>query len=471
MPIGSSAAASRARALLRCCSRSPDIEHGSDIPCCAPPPPPPPLPPCKEAGCAIYEVPHRLRKVKEIAYEPYMISIGPYHHGKQHLKAMELIKQSCVDQVLKLTNLEPGEFMKAMKALEERVRKCYGGPVDHCAKFLEMLVYDGCFVVMLINNMYPEDLRKQGRHVQTDMWYDLLLLENQLPFFVLFKLDCLIMRNGEGDFGRDLDRFARLALSSFREGLQCSVNVSYTPPAKDVKHLLDLVHKCCCPPQGMRQQQKFKKVAPKFDRSQRFIHSATELEDAGIGFLCHDQAKEKKNLFDITYITDTGVLSIPTLHVDDNTERLLRNFMAYEQFTQTGEPTYVSDYVVFMDNLINTGKDVQLLCKSGIIDKRSGDDEAVAQMFNKLCDSIRFSRNLRFSDDFYYADTFVRVNKFCKRKWNKERVKRKWKKYNAMLKKDYFNSPWSGCSFAAATVLLLLTLLQTIYTVFSYYQQ
>ncbi|KAK9009691.1 hypothetical protein V6N11_036220 [Hibiscus sabdariffa] len=81
MPIGSSAAASRARALLRCCSRSPDIEHGSDIPCCAPPPPPPPLPPCKEAGCAIYEVPHRLRKVKEIAYEPYMISIGPYHHG------------------------------------------------------------------------------------------------------------------------------------------------------------------------------------------------------------------------------------------------------------------------------------------------------------------------------------------------------------------------------------------------------
>ncbi|KAK8684874.1 hypothetical protein V6N13_040889 [Hibiscus sabdariffa] len=322
---------------------------------------------------------------------------------------MEHIKQRCFDQILEVTNLEFSEFIKAMEALEERVRKCYQRPIDHCGKLLEMMVYDGCFVVMLINNMYPAN--------RDDM----------------FKLTC-------GDLGRDLDRFAHSALSSFQEGLQCSVN-------------------------------QFKKVTRKSDRSWKFIHSATELEDAGIGFLCHDQAKEKKNLFDITYITDTGVLSIPTLHVDDNTVRLLRNFMAYEQVIQTGEPTYVSDYVVFMDNLINTGKDVQLLCKSGIIDKWFGDDEAVAQMFNKLCDSIRFSRDLRFSDDFYYADTFVRVNKFCKRKWNKERVKRKWKKYNAMLKKDYFNSPWSGCSFAAATVLLLLTLLQTIYTVFSYYQQ
>ncbi|KAK8684865.1 hypothetical protein V6N13_040880 [Hibiscus sabdariffa] len=431
------------------------------------------IPTTIEAGCAIYEVPPRLRKVKEIAYEPNVISIGPYHHGKPHLKAMELIKQRCFDQMLEETNLESGIFISAMKGLEERVRKCYQGPIDHCGNFLEMMVYDGCFVVQLIRQTYPEDLYKLERHIQTDMWYDLLLLENQLPFFVLSKLYCIIRRNGEGD----IDEFACSALSSFQKRMHGSQiwsgNGSYTSPAEDIKHLLDLLHNCCRPSsQGIKRRQEFKaEAAQKSDRSWKFIRSATELEGAGINFLGekvlqdHDQAQGVKSMFDITFTKHTKVLQlkiptkvlkIPTLRVDDNTERLLRNFMAYEQFTQMDEPTYISDYVVFMDNLINTGKDVQLLCNSGIIDNWLGDYEVVAQMFNKLRDCVCFT------DDFYYAETFVRVNKHCERKWNK---------YKAILKKDYFNSPWSLCSFLAAAVLLLLTVLQTMYTVLSYYHQ
>ncbi|KAK8684862.1 hypothetical protein V6N13_040877 [Hibiscus sabdariffa] len=319
---------------------------------------------------------------------------------------MELIKRRCFDQILEVTNLEFSEFIKAMEALEERVRKCYGGPVDHCAKFLEMMVYDGCFVVMLIRGIFPKDLCKLVRYIQTDMWYDLLLLENQLPFFVLFELDRMIMRNGEGN----LDEFACLALSSFQQGMYGSQiwsgNGSYTSPAEDIKHVLDLLHNCCRPSsQGINQHQKFKaEVAQKSDRSWKFICSATELEDTGINFLGekvlqdHDQAQGVQSMFDITFTKDTKVLQlkiptkvlkIPTLRVDDNTERLLRNFMAYEQFTQVDEPTYVSDYVVFMDNLINTGKDVQLLCNSGIIDNWLGDDEVVAHMFNKLRDYVQ----------------------------------------------------------------------------------
>ncbi|KAL4298342.1 hypothetical protein GQ457_12G004820 [Hibiscus cannabinus] len=379
-------------------------------------------------GCVIYEVPYRLRQVKEIAYEPNVISIGPYHHDKPHLKAMEVIKRKCFDQILEVTKLESSEFIKAMEALEERVRECYEGPIDHCDKFVEMMVYDGCFLVLLIRNIYP--------------------------------LDCMIMRKGEGN----LDDFTCSALTAFQKGMHgthiWSGNGSNTSQTKDAKHLLDLLHSCCRPsPQGIRQQQNFKaKAIQKSDRSWKFIRSATELEDAGINFLGgkvlqdHDQAQGVQSMFDITFTTDTKVLKLkiptkvlktPTLRVDDNTERLLRNFMAYEQFTQMEEPTYVSDYVVFMDDLINTGKDVQLLCNSGIIDNWLGDDEVVAQMFNKLRDYVCFT------EDFYYAETFVRVNKHCQRKWSK---------YKAILKKDYFNSPWSLCSFLAAVVLLLMTL-------------
>ncbi|MBA0668559.1 hypothetical protein Goklo_001455 [Gossypium klotzschianum] len=170
-----------------------------------------------------------------------------------------------------------------------------------------------------------------------------------------------------------------------------------------------------------------------------------------------DQNQGIEVMFDIMFTKDTKVLKIPTLQVNDWTESLFRNYMAYEQFFPRGKPTYFVDYVVFMDNLINTGKDVQLLCKSEVIDNWLGDDEAVALMFNKLRDSIYM-----MSEDFYYADIFGRVNEHCQRKWNK------WK---AALKKNYFNTPWSLISFLAALVLLLLTLLQTIFSVLSYVKQ
>ncbi|MBA0816805.1 hypothetical protein Gohar_001427, partial [Gossypium harknessii] len=149
--------------------------------------------------------------------------------------------------------------------------------------------------------------------------------------------------------------------------------------------------------------------------------------------------------FDIIFTENTKELRIPTFHVDDDPERFFRNFMAYEQFIPSGEPTYVSDYVVIMDSLIKTCKDMHLLCNSGIVANWLGDEEAVAQMFKKLLHFINSP------EEFYYAEIFDKENKHCQKKWNQ------WK---ARLKKYYFNSPWSFISFLAAVALLLLTLFQ-----------
>ncbi|MBA0844704.1 hypothetical protein Goarm_022494, partial [Gossypium armourianum] len=78
--------------------------------------------------------------------------------------------------------------------------------------------------------------------------------------------------------------------------------------------------------------------------------------------------------------------------------------MAYEHLW--GKPRYFVDYVVFMDKLINTGKDVELLRKSGIVfDNWLRDDEEVTKIFNKL-------------GYFVYYDIGARMNKHCKTKWN-----------------------------------------------------
>ncbi|WRX29183.1 Protein of unknown function DUF247 [Theobroma cacao] len=79
-------------------------------------------------------------------------------------------------------------------------------------------------------------------------------------------------------------------------------------------------------------------------------------------------------------------MKIPTFVVDDDTERLFRNLIAYELYEEGS--TYVIDYVTLMDNLINSSKDVQLLRFSDIIENMLGDDEAVAKMLNKLRDHV-----------------------------------------------------------------------------------
>jgi hypothetical protein len=123
------------------------------------------------------------------------------------------------------------------------------------------------------------------------------------------------------------------------------------------------------------------------------IPSATELQEAGVKL----RKLEGVNLFDIKF--NNGVVKIPLLHIEDRSESIFRNLIAYEQYSQNNNFKYVTDYVTFMDYLINSPKDVELLRRRGIIENGLGDDEAVSTMFNKLGHCVVVS-------DFCYAQIF-----------------------------------------------------------------
>ncbi|CAK9181078.1 unnamed protein product [Ilex paraguariensis] len=179
------------------------------------------------------------------------------------------------------------------------------------------------------------------------------------------------------------------------------------------------------------------------DTNHKFIRSVTELREAGIKF----EKTKCSSLLDVKF--ENGIIKIPPLLVDDNTEWLFRNLIAYEQYSGKTGKTYMTDYMNFMDCLLSSPKDVEILRHSGIIDNWLGDDKVVSTMFNKMGNHVVVCVNPK---NFYYGKVFKEVNKYCKHR------RHGWM---AFLRYNYCNSPWSILSVIVATVFLLLTVIQT----------
>ncbi|XP_034922099.1 UPF0481 protein At3g47200 [Populus alba] len=458
--------------------------------------------PINHSTCSIFKVPSRLRHVNEKAFEPEILSIGPYHRGKDSLKMMEEHKERYLEKLLKRRGESSVErYVEAMIVLvivisgttpppnkvatttkqvtaslvplmvacfkgvlsptlhhrspdsaqqigvEEEARKFYDQSEVSLGQdeFVEMLLLDGCFIVELIrkcNN--TRGVSGEADPVFEVPWIlpcietDTMLLENQLPFFVLLKLFTMTSGQSEKDF-------FGMALNFCQQIFRGLGN--HIIHENECKHLLVMLYHAGYQPPDSTESPN--------GNDWNFIRNAKELQEAGIKL---KKREGSWRLFDVVF-SENGTIEIPCLKVDDRTESLFRNLVAYEQCSQRQHP-YVTDYITLMDCLINTQEDVQILRHSGIIENGLGDDETVCSLFNKLGINVTFSHRRLFY--FCYNKVFDGVKEHCNRKRNV---------WMAKLKRDYFNSPWALLSFLAAVALLLFTLVQTVLTVMSYFQK
>lgn len=406
---------------------------------------------------SIYRVDSHLRRGGwDNVYDPEILAIGPYHHEVARLQNMEQVKYRYLKRFLKRKNEQSVDrYVSAVAAMAERARKCYAEPLDLDEnKFVTLVVLDGFFIIELFRYWGLKSLRDADdpifRHerILSQLRHDILLLENQLPFFVLNQL---FNMTKTGDNQED-----DLITLTFRfvDGMFLNMSVSGVTerlPVKNIDHLCGLIHDVWCFPFAKTISEGYH-ISKKneTERSWDNINSISGLREVGIKF--RRAESRRHNLMDIKF--ESGTLSIPQLSIFDETESQFRNLIAYEQYLPDGERRYVSDYTFFMHCLINTSEDVELLRGHGIIRNCLGDDREVCLMFNRL------GRNILTSSEFCYSQVFSSVNRQCRL-----RVK-KWK---ANLRRNYFNSPWSIVSFLAASALLILTLTQTTYTVLTYY--
>ncbi|XP_052290300.1 UPF0481 protein At3g47200-like [Citrus sinensis] len=366
----------------------------------------------------------------------------------------------------------------AMRALEERARKRYGGSTSlNRDEFVQMMLLDGCFIFEVIRK-FSRHLREYDdpKHLREDddpnfklsrilflIARDMILLENQLPFFVLWKF--FIMTEMPNDPRNEsflvmIPRFFNVILpgNGFPRDAIDRVN-DY--PINEIKHLVHLIHDIWLPsPAGIKA---YGKHSTQYSYGS-FIRSATEYREAGIQF------RERENLgdslFDIKF--KNRVMEIPYLEIDDATETIFQNLFAYEIWSRDTNPKHVIDYVRFLHCLINSSKDAELLRRRGIIDSSFGDDEVIATLMHKLGDGLVFS-----DEQFYYGDVFHKMALHCSRPRNQwmAALRRRLENLRAWLRHNYFSTGLAIISFVGAVVLLLLTLLQALFAVLSYYQQ
>ena len=174
------------------------------------------------------------------------------------------------------------------------------------------------------------------------------------------------------------------------------------------------------------------------------MYSVTQLHEAGVKF----EVVSSESLLDIKF--EKGVLKIPRIGLEDCAELFARNVMALEQ-THYPENGYVTDYFWLLDLLINTEKDVDLLCEKKVMGNYLGDNDAAKSMINNLNKGILWV-NVR-SD---YHDLCENLKSFYNNPWHK------WK---TTLRRQYFSNPWRTAATFAAIILLLLTLVQTVCTI------
>ncbi|XP_019186302.1 PREDICTED: UPF0481 protein At3g47200-like [Ipomoea nil] len=423
----------------------------------------------------IFKVQEQLRKTKPEAYTPSTISIGPYHHGKAELRKMERWKELYTQSFLNRTQGGVGveECWRKLKDLQGRAERYYGDLddikfVDDDDEFVKMLLLDGCFIVeyviiqsgvgMLQKCIVDPIFMIQG--MDTNIARDMLLLENQLPFFVLqalYDMICNLPVKPE---------FWKMVKFAFEPCLPKKTIISLPVyPGQEIKHLLQLVHILCQPqPQNnagqIHQQQKACSSCCSWKQPQQSrddlevelcsIRTASELQEAGVHFKklgkISDNSNKTISLFDIKF--EGGVLEIPSFALYDSTETFFRNLIAYEQHSPYVHPKYFTDYAMFMDDLINTEKDVNLLRLKDVFINGLGDDKEVTLLFNNLTKEVTHDIN-----GFYYKNVCTELNRHCKKPWNAAMAK---------LRRNYFHSPWAGISTFAAILLLSLAIAQTV---------
>ncbi|XP_052171016.1 UPF0481 protein At3g47200-like [Diospyros lotus] len=160
---------------------------------------------------SIYKVHPFISNINKTAYQPRVVSFGPYHHGEPQLAWMEAHKLhaffNCINRSSRTQKDIFDLIMKMAKELKESYDSLDSKWQTNDDNFVDMMILDGCFILELLD-VYKEEKYYLGNdpvfsqhgelYVMPFIRADMLMLQNQLPMSLLLKLKH-ILQDAEPD--------------------------------------------------------------------------------------------------------------------------------------------------------------------------------------------------------------------------------------------------------------------------------
>ncbi|KAG5520661.1 hypothetical protein RHGRI_033294 [Rhododendron griersonianum] len=403
----------------------------------------------------IYKVPEGVKDLNKKAYKPQFVSFGPYHHMEPDLEPMEKHKYRALLHVLKRSRKPLVSYIAALAGVAKSLKDSYESldprwDADTDRGFLMMMILDGCFMLEVLqtwklrNSQHMDDYSvctQQDEEFETDEESETvnkLICEFCIPN-PWFPLDSSI-----GKCLHLLDVYRESLLTTERRKLLVLRKFRTRAEVIRAAHLFEAAGRNR--PTGGNEVIRY---AMELKGDNEVIRCAMELSDVGIRF----KKSTSASLDDISF---TGrVLSLPPIVVDDTTECMFLNLIAFERFHVDSAGSEVTSYIFFMSKIIESAEDVRLLRARGIIKNALGSDDVVAKLFDSL------SKDITLDPDSRLGELQRRVNLYWRKRLGREEL--------MQVQQNYFRNPWSIPAFIAAVFLFLFTLVQTAYTIISYH--
>ncbi|XP_076895475.1 UPF0481 protein At3g47200-like [Bidens hawaiensis] len=284
----------------------------------------------KQSSPTIYMVPSTVKDHNLTCYKPRLVSIGPLHREEENLQAGEGEKAVHVFSLLSRVNSMQEETLQAcalkVNASINQIRSCYAETIAYNnAELTKIMVMDGCFILEFLYRITKREKSNLGNMMFIQFTiYDLVLLENQIPFLVLQHIfECTISKFDQTASLINLIHAVLEQVNPFKEHkLKSSSSTAH-------HHILGLLHECF---------QYENATSSEFPNSR--FPSAVELDRAGVNFkrvrdtewpLVMEVKLCRLPCFSCSWGKPT--LIMPVLDINDFTGLVLRNLIAYEQFS------------------------------------------------------------------------------------------------------------------------------------------
>ncbi|KAL2489320.1 Plant protein of unknown function [Forsythia ovata] len=149
----------------------------------------------------------RFKKHKEKDYYAHkMVFFGPYNHGFPELRMVEEFKPKVLIMFVSNSGKDKEFFYYTILKVIDQVRNCYVGvsiDIYDDGALAKMMLLDACFTIYLMKiskgdgEKYFHFHQHFGMATRSFAFWDMCLLENQIPLWVIELLINLIYGNKE----------------------------------------------------------------------------------------------------------------------------------------------------------------------------------------------------------------------------------------------------------------------------------